>query len=466
MRSVLSSISLLTLSQLSSVLFGVINTGLLYRGLGVESYGLISLLTSVLIIGTFLTNSLSTSLIAEFGKRAEANRSLILQSGLVISALLGFLFVIIGLGFGDILLIWIDLPENLEIEARDAYHVLIINFGLLTCFFPFRALLVYEEKFDKLAFIDILRVIAKIFGTGVMFFAKSWSIVIYFEAMLIGNLFIGVLYIYWSRSSYMLVSNKDLVAITSIIKSVLGRVKWLLIGTGLYSLREQGLVILVNKYTGLQGNGEFAVARQIFQLARNLLNSVGTVFMPKVLKEDDQFKVFGWASKLNTILIYLFFVTAPLVIAYLDIVIVYWIGDVIEGLSHWLLLLSVNLVIGNFLRLLYPLFLKTIYLRYYELGINAISIMPFFILWIIGNVTDIEIIIQNYIWGDFLALILCSYLLNSFFEIKYKSLSRVLVGVISIYAYVEYEGLNLWIRVAIGVFAMVLILQRKLWRMF
>jgi O-antigen/teichoic acid export membrane protein len=417
-----------------------------------------------MVLATFLTNSLTTSLTAEYRNELSGNKGLILKTGLIISTLLSVFITIIGLFAADYCIKSLNVSVSQEGEALGALKMLVINFGLLALLFPFRTTVIYGEHFARLAIIDFIGVMAKIAGTLFMLITSCWTVVTYFNFMLVGNIFILCLYLGWSKNELQGAKQFTLRVYAKQIKSVFHRMRWLIIGTGLYSLREQGLTLLVNRYVGLEGSGEFGIAKQIFQIGRNLLSTVSTVYMPKVLKSNNMSRVISWANRVHEIIIILFFIISPIVTLKLSDLVAYWIGSEIVALPYWIMLLSINLIIGNYLRMIYPIFLNRSYLKYYEIGINLISILPLFYFWLSRNEHGIDSLLGGYITGDLLSFLLCVLMLSYFFKIKLKLLVYPSIWLMLVCFYALLNGVNFYFQIFMAFVLIARAIKNKLWQ--
>ena len=308
--------------------------------LGVDDYGIYSLVGGIIGLLGFVTASVTNSatryLANAIGKDdTEETRSVFLSVLFVTRRIILFLILVLEL-LGIVFINWIlDIPEDRIIAANIIYQLMVITvaYNLMTA--PYRSLLYSREKILKLSIIEVSDVILRLGIAYSLTYSRADNLILY--SVLICALSFGirsVLKQVCKRSEEVartprVKGNPD-VAMT---RSLVSFSTWNLLEQFGYIAVTQGSVFLVNVFFGVAVNAALGIANVVRIQLSNFTNSFLQAVQPQIFisyGEQDKVKqdvLFYAASKMGIILLAL--VVVPLV-SEIDYILGIWLKEVPE----------------------------------------------------------------------------------------------------------------------------------------
>ena len=389
-----------------NLVLSLYSTRLILHALGVDDYGIFTLIAGVVSMLAFMTNAM-VSTTQRFMSYHQTKSTLEVQQTifgnsilmhLIFSVAVLLLLEIIGLflfdGFLNII------PERIP-AAKIVYQCAI---AMILCSFitaPFKALLISHENLVYISIIDVLDGVLKV-GVAVMLTVLSQDKLVLYGYLMISiyllNLFAFLVYDFKKYQECVIPKlrkfNKEY------FKSMSSFVGWQLYSSGCVIGRTQGTAIVLNRFFGTVTNAAFGIALQVSGAINFISSSLVTAINPQIVKAEGSgnrermFELAEVASKFSFFLLAM--VVVPITIVLPEILRM-WLVDVPEGsvlfckviLYSALFdqitygLISANQAIGN--------------IGPYALTINSIKILTvpclWFLLWI-G--IDLNIAIWSY----------------------------------------------------------------------
>ncbi len=275
-----------------NTLLSFYSTRLILSALGVEDFGIYSLISSVIAFLSFITNSLTTTtqryLNIFSGKGDITKVHQIFHNSLIIHLILGVVVVgiieLIGLFLFDGFL---NIPKERILAGKVVYHCvsIMVLFTFVTS--PFRALLISHENIIYISIVDVidgvLRVIVAILLINIS----------YDKLMTYGILMIGVpVFNFIAFASFCIKQYSECQTFSfknfnvSFIKELSSFASWIIYGTGCVVARTQGIAILFNQFVGTVANAAFGIALQVSSAITFISSSLLTAINPQLMKTE------------------------------------------------------------------------------------------------------------------------------------------------------------------------------------
>lgn len=302
--------------------------------LGIEDYGIYNVVGGVIGMLSFLNTSMAATYQRyfnyEMGRNNEKGVKDLFKSSLTVQLFYAVTIVVlaetIGLWFLENELVISSLRLD---AARWIYHISIVSFVLIVFQAPFNALIISYEKMGIFAYISILDSILKL--TIVL----SLPLFVGDKLMIYGLL--GILVILLNSIIYLVVCKSKFSAChlafnwdKEQIKNLLGFGAWGMMDSLSYTLKSQGLNIVLNIFFGTVVNAARGVAYQILGAVEQFVRSFQTSFRPQMIKSYAEgnfsymYKLYYSGTKLSFYMLWC--LSFPIILETPNILQI-WLGD-------------------------------------------------------------------------------------------------------------------------------------------
>lgn len=324
----------LYMRMLVVTLVGLYTSRVILSALGIEDYGLFSVVGGVVSLFTFFRSSmekctqrfLNIEMTKPNGRLNETfNNALIIHAFIAVIALV--LAETVGLWF---LNNYIQIPEGRSFAANCVYQT-VVGGLLLTIFsIPYSATIIANERMGVFALVSVLECF---FNLGIAFlvsYSNADKLILYSVLLLVSKCFTFLLYAFYCHKKFV-ETKLHLIYDKAICKEMLGYTSWTLVGHAMILGTNQGNSILVNMFHGVTSNAAMAVANQVNSHVLHLTGNFQTAFNPQITKayasEDYDYlnKLIVSTSKLSFFL--LFIVSLPLFLN-IDLILDVWLKEV------------------------------------------------------------------------------------------------------------------------------------------
>lgn len=284
------------------------------NALGVEDYGLYNVVGGVISMLGFLNTTMQATFQRYYnvamGEGKEQDVKLLFRTSLTVQLLLTLVVVVlsetVGLWFLSNKLV---IPEGRMEAAQILYQVTIVSFVLAVFKGPFAALITAYERMSIYALFSIIETVLKL---GIVFVVKVASV----DKLILYSLLI--LLIHFVDFSLYIVFCVKKIPTTSIgfnwdkgyLKKMLSFSAWSTVGTLAYTMKSQGLNIVLNLFFGTVVNAARGVASQVLNAVNQFIHSFQTAFRPQLTKlyasgdYDATMQLYYSATKLSYYLVF------------------------------------------------------------------------------------------------------------------------------------------------------------------
>lgn len=275
-----------------SLFITLYTTRLILSGLGVEDYGIYSLIGGVVSLLSFVVNALVIStqrfLSYNSGEENSHKLKLVFSNSLFVHISLGFVVIIIFELIGDLIVkSFLNIPINRLDAAMQVYHIVVMMIFLSFVTSPFRALLISRENITYISLIDIIDCILKLLIAISLSTIHSDKLVVY-SLLLCGinlfNLFAFAVYDFNKYSECVFPRYKHISRIY--IKPIFSFALWNSLSVLCITGRTQGVSIIINKYYSLIINAAYGLGLQVNSALGFISQSVRNALNPQIMRAE------------------------------------------------------------------------------------------------------------------------------------------------------------------------------------
>jgi O-antigen/teichoic acid export membrane protein len=258
------------------------------NALGVEDYGIYNVVGGVVMMLSFISNSMagasSRFITYSLGKGNETDLKNTFSSILYVHYMLAIAIILlaetIGLWFVSTKLV---IPPDRFIASMWVYQcsILSVAFGIVSV--PYNSLIIAHEKMNAFAYISVLEVILKLAVAITVKYITVDKLIIYAIFVLIIQVTIMLLYIIYCKKKFI-ESNSRAKYHKRTVKTILSFSCWTMNGNLAVAGYTQGLNILLNLFFGTIVNAARGIAVQVQNAVMNLVSNFQVAIKPQIVK--------------------------------------------------------------------------------------------------------------------------------------------------------------------------------------
>lgn len=260
--------------------------------LGVDDYGVYSLVAGVVSMLSFLTNSLVGStqrfLSVSQGKGSVDRLKEVFSNSLILHILLGFLVaVVLGALTPYMFDGFLNIPTERVDVAEQLYILVILMVYASFVASPYRALLVSHENIVYTSIVDVFDGILKVVLVLLLPYSSIDKLLAYGFIMLGIQLFNLLAFMIYSHAKYEeCIFPKIRLFSFSYIKELSSFTGWILYSSICITLRTQGLAIVLNKIYGAAINAAYGIGSQISGMVSFISSSFNNAIAPQLMSAE------------------------------------------------------------------------------------------------------------------------------------------------------------------------------------
>lgn len=337
------------------LLVGLYTTQQILKILGLESYGIFILASTVISLSSFLSSTLSSSttrfISHSIGKKnIKESRSLFsncLTLHLIFSIII---FSILTLLAKKYIHLFIKIDVFYESIFFFVFQVSSICFALEIIKTPFNGLIIAKENFGIYARFEIISVILKLIAVIALQFNDDSQnhLKIYIVYILLITISMVFIIIYFCVKNYDECTLK--LSFSKKTKEILSFSSWDLYGNIASLLRFQGTTILINNFFGLLANTAIGISNQIQSITNNFVSNLTSAIKPQIFKsyaENDKERFISLlynSTKYSTIL--LLIAILPLILE-IEFILKIWLKEFPQRTIDFTKLILIFIIFSN-----------------------------------------------------------------------------------------------------------------------
>lgn len=381
---------LLYIRMLVLLVIGLFTSRVVLNSLGVENYGINSVIAGFLSMFGIITTALSTAInryiSVELGRRNIEKLKSVFTTSVVVQFFMGLLVVLLIESFG----LWflnneMQIPDGRHDAAMWCLHCATMTTFISLIDVPFNSLIIAHEKMSAFAYMGILDATLKLGICYLLYISPFDKLKTY--SILLVMVYVLTTSIYWiyCQSKFEECTFERKVD-KSLLRMMWGFAGWNLFGQASWIMNTQGINILMNIFFGVAVNAARGVAVQVNGIIQQFVNNFMLAMYPQITKSyaaGDKTQAFALACRGAKFSFYImFFLSLPLMIESKQILKL-WLGNPPEDtvvFVIWTIISTYTIILGN---TLVTLQVADGHIKKYQLWMTILGSIPFPLTWVL-----------------------------------------------------------------------------------
>lgn len=339
----------LYLRMVVTIVVNLVAVRMLWRALGVDDYGIYSLIGGIVWLFTFLSGSMVGAtqryMSYELGRDDREMLNKVFTISMRVHYWLALVLIVIAESVGLWFINRLNIPSDRIVAANWVYQCSIASFVMTIFSVPYNAAIVAHEKMDVYGWLGIMEVVLKL----VIIFITDWTstdhlityAVLLFGVTCVMRIICGV-YCKAKFEECTMRKYKD----KKLSRELVSFGKWTMIGVAGFSLREYGMGIVLNLFFNVAVNAARGMANQVGTVISGFATNFTMALNPQITKRyamgeiGEMFKLIFAGSKYALLLMGM--VVIPLAID-MEPVLTLWLGNItpmVVGFTRFALIVA------------------------------------------------------------------------------------------------------------------------------
>lgn len=420
----------LVVRTIISLLITLYTTRIVLKELGVEDYGVFSLVYGVVMLFTFINTSMNESVqryfAVHYGRGEYKDLGAFFKSSIYLYFFIALFFFIFMLSLRHYVIFdFLNIANEKKDIASNIYIVAVIGILFSVMQTPSNSLVLAAERMSFYAYVSIFESILKLLASiGITLIAHE-KLFYYSILLLISSIIIFLTY-----SIFVFVKFKNIIFLGNAdrnkAKELFYFSFWNVLGNFSTVLRIQGVNIIINLFFSTTANAAYAVSNSINGALNSLSTSLNIAIKPQIYKAyatgdmDRYFQLIIHGSKLT--FLFLFLLCMPIFIN-LHGILTFWL---INPPVYTYLLTFIVLLVSLIDSLSFPLMAAlqaTGRIKTYQLIVSSITILSIPVIYLLFNFGfSLYILGVVLIASSILTLCIRVHLLDLLTSVKKKTL--------------------------------------------
>ena len=302
--------------------------------LGVEDYGVYTVVCGFVSLFAFLNTSMSNAIQRfynfELGKNGIEGANCVYCTSLQIQLMLAIIIIVFTETFG----LWylynkMVIPENRMVAAEWIFHFSLLNLFFVVIQAPYSAAVMAHERMDFFAIVSVIDVLLKL---GIVFLIPLLHgdmLILYGILMAVISFIDFIMYFIYCKGNFEEIryyKHND----KTLFKSMVGFSGWNLFGTFSTVVREQGVNLILNFFYGPIVNAAQGISSQINGGLQNFVSNISTPVRPQVIQsyaQNDIRRTMSLTFTVSRLSCFFLMVMAIPVSLEIDYILSVWLGD-------------------------------------------------------------------------------------------------------------------------------------------
>lgn len=318
-----------------TAIIGIYNSRIILSTLGIEDFGIYSLIYGLVLLFSFMNGSMSGTVQRFFsvsiGKKDKDSLSEYIGSSILIHIALAILVLILGKTIGEwFLLNKLVVPELKRESGYWVYQITLISFLLQILSTPAQALLIAYEKMGTTALTNALSSLGKLISILIVLRVNPENGLVLFCTIGLAFSIIQVI-IFFVASGIL--NNISFTCSIVKLKELSIFATWSFFGDLASVAKNQGSAIILNMFFGAPINAAYGISNQVCSNLNNLSGMVIRAANPQIImlynssSKEKAYRLVAQLSKITFSL--LFIISIPFLFLTQDILTL-WLGNVPE----------------------------------------------------------------------------------------------------------------------------------------
>lgn len=382
----------LYLRMFFSIIVNLYTVRVIWQVLGVDDYGVYNVVGGIVMMFSFLNSAMVSSsqrfISFELGKGNKER----LNRVFCLSVSVHFMMAILVLLLAETVGLWflndkLNIPPDRMYAAQWVYQCSILAFLVTIISVPYNACIVAHEHMKVFGYFGILEVFLKLIIVLLLVIIPFDKLITYSILVLAVSILMRVIYQIYCKRHFSECRFRK-VNDTGLMKSMFSFAGWSFIGNIGFSVRDQGLNIVVNMFFNVAVNAAKGIAGQIGNVVNGFSQSFLMALNPQITKryasgEIDSMLVLVYKGcKFSAIL--MMFIVVPLFFAS-PYVLNLWLGDVAPYTVGFLKLTLIMIFIDSMVGPITTSLQATGRIKWFQIIISIIMLSNIPMAWIFLN---------------------------------------------------------------------------------
>ncbi len=452
---------------------GLYATRFLVNGLGLIDYGIYSVVGGIIVMFSFLSQSMASASQRFFAFEIGKKESNTFRQTFHMTILVYFILAVVILILSETLGLWflnhkMDIPEERMTAANWVYQFTVISFIISIFSIPYNAVVFAFEDMKVYATISIVEVILKFSAAFSLNYFLQDKLKLYALMLVFISFTVFLVYRIICHKKYL--SHKVKFAINGrILKELLGYSGWNLLGSSSAVINRYGIDLLLNVFFGPLVNAARSIALQLSAAINQIALSFFNAVRPQITKKyaagslNEMSSLVILSSKLSFFLVFL--VVQP-VLFNTEFILLKWIKNIPEFTVIFTRLAALNVLVDVISIPLLASIQATGNIKKYQILIGGTLLLKLPVSYIflkLGYEPQVTIIVSIFV--SFVALILRMFIVFPIVKFSIRNyiqrtllpvtLVVIFASVIPLLFYYLHGGLS-WIGIAVSIISSVL----------
>lgn len=258
------------------------------QALGVDNYGIYSVVGGVVAMFSLLSGSLSSAISRfitfELGKNDRSRLKTIFCTSVNVQIIMAAIVLIVG----EIVGLWflnttMNIPEGRQVASNWVFQMSLMTFFINLLCIPYNASIIAHEKMSAFAYVSILEVVLKLVIVYMLYVSPFDKLIAYSVLLAIVQFVICLVYrLYCKRhfeeTAYHFIWDK------SVLKEIFSFASWNFLSNIGIVFNTQGINILINIFFGVATNAARGIATQVETAVMQFVNNFTVAVNPQITK--------------------------------------------------------------------------------------------------------------------------------------------------------------------------------------
>lgn len=388
-KRIVKNTLMLYIRMLLLMFIGLFTSRVVLQALGVENYGINSVIAGFLSMFSIITGSMSGAIsrfiTVELGRGKLERLKQVFSTSISVQLLMGILIVILietfGMWFVDTKM---QIPAGREVAAQWCLHCATITTFISLMNVPFNSAIIAHEKMSAFAYMTIVEALLKLTICYAIYISPFDKLVTYSVlGVLVSIITTSIYWIYslrkFEETSFSFRLDK------SLFKEMWSFAGWNLFSQTAWILNTQGINMLMNLFFGVVVNAARGIAVQANGVIQGFVSNFMMALNPQITKSyavGDKDTAFTLACRGSRFSFYIMFVLALPVMIESRQILALWLGTPpaqADVFVVWAILSTLATLLGNTL-----LTLQMAHgdIKKYQLWITIFGCIPFPLTWL------------------------------------------------------------------------------------
>ena len=369
--------------QILIMLVSLYTVRVVLNTLGAEDYGIFNVVAGVVILFSFVSNAMATSvqrfLNFYLGKNDTEKTRNVYSASLVIHGIICLIFIILAETVG---LLFVNAKLNIPSERSNAtfwcYQAAVVTTLANIMRVPYNAVIIAYEKMSFFAGLSIVETVLKLAVVFLLKIARFDKLVFYSFLLAAVSFIILAIYKFYCNKNFEIAhyrKNQD----KGLEKELVSFSGWSLFGAVANVANTQGTNIVLNIFTNVTVNAAMGIANQVNAAVYSFVSNFQTAFNPQLVKsyaageKDEVSLLLKRSSKISFFLLY--FIVLPIFIN-CDFLLSFWLKSTPDYAVNFVRLILVLSLIDVFNNPLYTVIYASGNIKKYTIVICCFKFLP------------------------------------------------------------------------------------------